>query len=193
MQEEERSVRRRVSAAALTGVVTAISIALAGCSASAPPTQAAPTVTTAPSGGAGPPGPSGPSSPAPSSSAPSNSAPANPSVAACTSYVGAIQIPRQVVSTASTKPVLGPAVALVLVSFRGVASGVSLPADPALGATFTELVGAVDDLSNQLERGLPAGADATKTPVTVDPARLRSALDATDAQCMARGVVPKAG
>jgi len=188
MQEEERSVRRRVSAAALTGVVTAISIALAGCSASAPPTQAAPTVTTAPSGGAGPPGPSGPSSPAPSSSAP-----ANPSVAACTSYVGAIQIPRQVVSTASTKPVLGPAVALVLVSFRGVASGVSLPADPALGATFTELVGAVDDLSNQLERGLPAGADATKTPVTVDPARLRSALDATDAQCMARGVVPKAG
>jgi len=97
------------------------------------------------------------------------------------------------VSTASTKPVLGPAVALVLVSFRGVASGVSLPADPALGATFTELVGAVDDLSNQLERGLPAGADATKTPVTVDPARLRSALDATDAQCMARGVVPKAG
>lgn len=176
-------MRRRVSAAALTGVVTAISIALAGCSASAPPTQAAPTVTTAPSGGAGPPGPSGPSS----------SAPANPSVAACTSYVGAIQIPRQVVSTASTKPVLGPAVALVLVSFRGVASGVSLPADPALGATFTELVGAVDDLSNQLERGLPAGADATKTPVTVDPARLRSALDATDAQCMARGVVPKAG
>lgn len=191
-------MRRRVSAAALTGVVTAISIALAGCSASAPPTQAAPTVTTAPSGGAGPPGPSGPSSPAPSSSAPSSSAPsssapANPSVAACTSYVGAIQIPRQVVSTASTKPVLGPAVALVLVSFRGVASGVSLPADPALGATFTELVGAVDDLSNQLERGLPAGADATKTPVTVDPARLRSALDATDAQCMARGVVPKAG
>jgi hypothetical protein len=166
-------VRRRATTAALTGLGAVALVALAGCSANGTP-----------------------AAPARSEAVPTTAA-ATPtgdvSVSACTAYAGATGNPRQVVATSSAKPVLGPAVALVLVSFRGVVSGASVPADPQLQEAFTELVASVDDLSTQLAAGLPAGADPVKTPVTVDPTRLRTALDAADALCTARGVAPKAG
>jgi hypothetical protein len=166
-------VRRRASTAALTGLGVAVALGLAGCSTDG--TAAAPARTQVPA----------------SSAAATPTADA--SVSACTAYAGATGNPRQVVTTSSTKPVLGPAVALVLVNFRSIVVGASVPADPPLQAAFTELVASVDDLSAQLTSGLPAGADAVQTPVAVDPARLRAALDAADALCTARGVAPKAG
>jgi hypothetical protein len=166
-------VRRRASTSALSGLAAAALVALAGCSADG--TAAAPARSEA--------------VPTSAAAAPTG----DPSVTACTAYAAATGNPRQVVATSSTKPVLGPAVALVLVSFRGVVSGASVPADPQLQEAFTELVASVDDLSAQLTAGLPAGADPVKTPVTVDPTRLRTALDAADGLCAARGVAPKAG
>ena len=171
-------MRRRASTAALTGLTVAAAVALAGCSTDG--TAAAPARTQAPA-----------------SSAPSSTAAATPTagaaVSACTAYAGATGNPRQVVTTSSTKPVLGPAVALVLLNFRSVVAEVSVPADPPLQAAFAELLTSVDDISTQLTSGLPAGADAVQTPVRVDPTRLRAALDAADALCTARGVAPKAG
>lgn len=167
-------MRRRASTAALTGLGAAMLVALAGCSTNG--TAAEPARTASPS-----------------TSAADASATADPSASACTAYAGATGNPRQVVTTSSTKPVLGPAVALVLINFRGVVSGASVPTDPQLQEAFTELVAAVDDLSTQLTTGLPAGADAVQTPVAVDPSRLKTALDATDALCTARGVSPAAG
>ena len=169
-------MRRRASTAVLIGLTVAVG--LAGCSTDG--TAAAPARTQAPS-----------------SSAPSSTAAATPtadaSVSACTAYAGATGNPRQVVTTSSTKPVLGPAVALVLVNFRSIVAGASVPADPPLQAAFAELLASVDDVSTQLTSGLPAGADAVQTPVAVNPARFRAALDAADALCAARGVAPKAG
>lgn len=166
-------MRRRASIAAATGL--GVALALTGCSTNG--TAAAPARTEAP----------------PASSSAAATPTGNASVTACTAYANATGNPRQVVTTSSTKPVLGPAVALVLVNFRGIVSVASVPADPPLQAMFTELTAAVDELSAQLAKGLPAGADAVSTPVSVVPARLKAALDAADALCTARGVSPKAG
>lgn len=170
-------MRRRASIAAATGLVVAVALALTGCSTNG--TAAAPARTEAPSTTA--------------SSSAAATPTGNASVTACTAYAGATGNPRQVVTTASTKPVLGPAVALVLVNLRGIVSVASVPADPPLQAVFTELTAAVDELSTQLAKGLPPGADPITTPVSVVPARLKAALDAADALCTARGVSPKAG
>ena len=159
-------MRRRPSTAAVIGLGVAVALALTGCSTNG--TTAAPAGTTAAPAG-------------------------TTSVAACTAYANATGNPRQVVTTSSTKPVLGPAVALVLVNFRGIVSVASVPADPPLQAAFTELTAAVDELSTQLTKGLPVGAEAVSTPVSVVPARLKAALDAADALCTARGISPKAG
>ncbi len=131
-------------------------------------------------------------SPAATSANPSSQA-AGASVAACTSYANATTNPRQVVTTASTKPISGAAAALALVNLRTIAAGVSLPADPALSAAFAELVASVDDLATQLSAGLPPGADPVTTVVSADPARLKRALDATDGLCAVAGVAPKVG
>lgn len=166
-------MRPRARTTALTGLGVAVAVVLAGCSTtgaaapSSPSSAAAPATSRAPSG--------------------------DPSVVACAAYANATGNPRQVVATATAQPVLGPAVALVLVDFRSIVSAASLPADPPLQQAFTELTAAVDDLANQLTVGLPAGAKAVSTPVSVNPARLKTALDAADALCAARGVQPKAG
>lgn len=169
----------RRGSAPLACVVIALA---AGCSAGAAP----PTSTTASPTSSNPP-------PAASASANPSSQAAGPSVAACTSYANATANPRQVVMTASSKPISGAAAALALVNIRTIAAGVSLPADPPLTAAFAELVASVDDLANQLDAGLPAGADPVTTVVSADPARLKRALDAADGLCAAAGVAPKAG
>lgn len=110
---------------------------------------------------------------------------------ACTAYAGSTGGPRQVVLTASTKPVLGPGVALLAINFRNTVAALDVPTDPQLAAAFAEDVAAIDQLTQQLADGLPQGADATKTPVEVDPTRLAQALDATDTLCSALGVQPK--
>ncbi len=110
---------------------------------------------------------------------------------ACTAYAGSTGGPRQVVLTASTKPVLGPGVALLAINFRDTVAALDVPTDPQLAAAFAEDVAAIDQLTQQLADGLPEGADATKTPVEVDPTRLAQALDATDGLCSALGVQPK--
>lgn len=170
-------MRRRAIFAAVNGLGVAVALALTGCSTNG--TAAAPARTEAP--------------PASASSSAAATPTGNASVTACTAYANATGNPRQVVTTSSTKPVLGPAVALVLVNFRGIVSVASVPADPPLQAVFTELTAAVDELSAQLAKGLPAGADAISTPVSVLPARLKAALDAADGLCTARGISPKAG
>lgn len=152
-------------------------VLLAGCSGgggNSTPTTAA---TTTPSKSA-------------STSAAATASP-DPGVAACETYAAATGNPRQVVLSASTKPVLGPAVALVTISFRDTVASLSTPSDPQLTAAFAGVVAALDQLSDQLTTALPKGADPVSTPVKVDPSRLAKALDDADAVCSALGVTPK--
>ncbi|MEO6880573.1 MAG: hypothetical protein ABI181_06410 [Mycobacteriaceae bacterium] len=167
-------MRRPVRTIAVTAGVLAL---LAGCS----------------SGGGGSADPA--TTPPPSSA--SVTAPAtttaspDPAKAACETYAAATGNPRQVVLSASTKPVLGPAVALVTISFRNTVAALAPPSDPQLSAAFAGVVAALDELSQQFSAALPKGADPVSTPVKVDPSRLGKALDDADAVCSALGVTPK--
>lgn len=136
------------------------------------------------------PPPTPPSSTSTSAAATTTASP-DPSKAACETYAAATGNPRQVVLSASTKPVLGPAVALVTISFRNTVSSLAPPADPQLSAAFAGVVAALDQLSKQFSDALPKGANPVSTPVKVDPSRLSKALDDTDAVCSALGVEPK--
>ena len=125
------------------------------------------------------------SSPAPSSAPGSAGAVPDTAVQACESVTSATAA-RQVVTTAGTKPVLRPAVALVLLETRQAATaGISAPAP--VGPAFSELLAAVDDLDARLGSALPDGADPVQTPVTVDPSRLGAALDRVEQACAGVG------
>lgn len=115
----------------------------------------------------------------------------DPAVAACETYAAATGIPRQVVLSASTKPLLGPAFALAAISFRNTVASLAPPSDPQLSAAFAEVVSSLDELSQQFSAALPKGANPVSTPVKVDPSRLAKALDDADAVCSALGVTPK--
>lgn len=155
---------------------------LAGCSSgggvSATPTSTSTASPTPPSSGS-------------TSAAAATTASPDPSKAACETYAAATGNPRQVVLSASTKPVLGPAVALVTISFRNTVASLAPPSDPQLSAAFAAVVAALDQLSQQLSAALPKGANPVSTPVKVDPSRLGKALDDADAVCSALGVKPK--
>lgn len=117
---------------------------------------------------------------APASEEPTSGAPA-PLQAACSRYDASHDTARQVVSAAAS-PILASGPAFFLITLRQVATD-AISTVPTSAAVFTELQAAIDDLNKQASAALPPGADGTKTLVTVQPARLAAALEATDRLC----------
>ena len=162
---------RRVTTAVVLGA--ALAAVLSGCggggdSSSSSSSSTATTTSTAPA--------------ASSSAAPS--APSTALSTACTRYEGSRSTARQVAASAA-KPILAAGPALFLINLRQVAVDAAASV-PESAAVFTELSDSIDDLNNQATAAVPPGADAAKTLVTVQPARLSAALDAIDKLCAPR-------
>jgi hypothetical protein len=148
---------RRVVAA-----LVVLAAALAGCSSGAGPSSVTPSTTQ------------------PTST--SSRVASDPAIAVCLRFTTAASTLRGVLDTARQGPVLGPALYLLLLNPRNIAStpGIS---DPVLAKTMQELVAALDELADQAQRKLPPGADPAKTPVQLDTARASAALTAAEAAC----------
>jgi hypothetical protein len=135
---------------------------LAGCSSGAGPSSATPSTTTAAST--------------------SSRIASDPATAVCLRFTTAAATLRGVLDTARQGPVLGPALYLLLLNPRNIASTPGIT-DPVLAKAMQELVAALDELADQAQRKLPAGADPAKTPVQLDTARASTALAAAEAAC----------
>ncbi|MCW2631369.1 MAG: hypothetical protein JWR88_331 [Pseudonocardia sp.] len=146
----------------LVGVLVVLAAALAGCSSGAGPSSATPSATTAAST--------------------SSRIASDPATAVCLRFTTAAATLRGVLDTARQGPVLGPALYLLLLNPRNIASTPGIT-DPVLAKAMQELVAALDELADQAQRKLPPGADPAKTPVQLDTARASTALTAAEAAC----------
>ncbi|MBA2309340.1 MAG: hypothetical protein H0W01_08620 [Pseudonocardiales bacterium] len=159
---------RRITGVLITSVlITVLAAGLVGCSSGAGPSSATPSPTSTEGG---------------SSAAPA----ADPATALCQRFATSSTTLRGVLDTARQGPVLGPALYLLLMSPRNIASTPGVT-DPGLAKAMQELVAALDELADQAQRKLPPGADPAQTPVQLDTARASAALTAATDACRVAG------
>lgn len=82
-----------------------------------------------------------------------------------------------------TQTVLGPFIALIMLSTRRAATAGEQADDYEVVSAMREVIAAIDDLQAQAAAGVPPSADPTKTLVRLDPTRLVAALDEADRVC----------
>ncbi len=111
---------------------------------------------------------------------------ADPTGAVCKAYAASASDARTPISAMREQAVLGPFIAVIELAPRQVAQQGASAGDPAVAAAMAELAAAIDGLDAQAKAALPPGADATATPVRIDPTRLAAALDAADKACASR-------